>query len=1297
MKSAARKKLTIILGIFVLLAIIAALLLPRLIDPNQYHSRIVSELEKALGGTVRIGRISWGITNGVWIEVEEFSVAGSSAMPVDFKLPRFHANVSIPPLLKKKIVVKSLRLESPEAQVRLAPSRKEPAQKPESPPVGTKPAGIALPIEIEELIFTQGRVQVLDSLTLPGQQVVHAFSDVAITATNMALGQEIAFDVAMRDDAPSGFGALRAKGTLSGLTQAFTLENAKLTVKATLSPLHAEAVKPYLPSSPLVQRLGGSVSLAVNYESDLSSTNRWEGSVDISRMTYMDPSLWDAALRGDQATITYRVSLNPTQLSVEKLALNFGNLSLSASGAVENWKERPVIRNAELTSELPLLELVPLMPWKMLGESADILRPILEGGGKIAIEQAVLPELSLAELPATAEASLSAIAVTAQVSGVSVQLSPKVPKIRNINGTLKLANGIAQVEGLRTQFGTIDLPQISARITKLPGKPRVEATVKGDLKVKKDSDEEVAAFLRRLGLEEVSGAADLDAAVTLETSQPEKVQVQGNVGLRGVRAKTVLSPARLEGLNADLAITPDVGLITNLSTTVVVPAVSSAPGGRFTLELQGRVDEWSRQPSVTLQRFKTSPVSLPVVASLVPWEKLGESSEPVKETLLNGGTVTIEEVTLPRIDLLNLPKKPAQLLPMAKGAASFADLVVEPSSILPSFEEIKGRVNLEKGVLTVTGVKGRVGPLSLPELNVRVTQMEDHPKVTVRAKGPVELAETRDEKVEDLLKRYGLKTLVVSADIDMRADFDASRQDGWIADGSLVITGVRAEAFSEAVVMDNLQGRVRVNRKKSTNITAENITGQVNQAPVQLSGKVMGVGAPDLVVDVKANAKQLDLAHLRELFPALKKHGLAGRLDMDLDLYIPYAAARKSRLNGMLAVQNLNFQWAGIIVEKGDAELNLKGSTATIKRVQMQVNEQVLAITGKIANPVEPDIELVVTSPDLNLDRLLRQEKAERSGEKSSKEAGGKGAHGPRLKANGKAELPAVARNMAARFRVKAEQGQYRDLRYQNLKLDAVYDRGVITQYDLSFDMEGGRVATKGSVDLRDPEHPTFTASQSITSLMVEKIAPVLGVLRDSVSGPISWSGELQGKAGSSEDLRASLHGNLQIQIGPGTITKIGRGGELMARMLSLASLRGILTASVFGDFANKGLPYQRIIAQASFDNGNMDLKDFRFESNALNLDAQGRINLVEERMDIRAKLKPLGMVTTVVGIVPLVGKVAASLTEIHLNVSGSLDDPQISLVPAGLGVADAIQDEARGVGRVLKGFTDFFGTGENK
>ena len=98
------------------------------------------------------------------------------------------------------------------------------------------------------------------------------------------------------------------------------------------------------------------------------------------------------------------------------------------------------------------------------------------------------------------------------------------------------------------------------------------------------------------------------------------------------------------------------------------------------------------------------------------------------------------------------------------------------------------------------------------------------------------------------------------------------------------------------------------------------------------------------------------------------------------------------------------------------------------------------------------------------------------------------------------------------------------------------------------------------------------------------------------MSGPISLSGRLQGKTGSSEDLLAGLHGNLEAQIGPGKLARIGRGGDFLARMLSLTSFRGIFTGSVFENFAGNGLPYQRITAQVAFNNGNMDLTNFRFD-----------------------------------------------------------------------------------------------------
>jgi hypothetical protein len=96
MKPATKKKLALVLGIVVLLAIITSLILPKLIDPNRYHDRIISELVKALGGSVRIGHISWGVLKGLWLEVDGFEITGASAFPLDFKLSRIYAGVAIP-------------------------------------------------------------------------------------------------------------------------------------------------------------------------------------------------------------------------------------------------------------------------------------------------------------------------------------------------------------------------------------------------------------------------------------------------------------------------------------------------------------------------------------------------------------------------------------------------------------------------------------------------------------------------------------------------------------------------------------------------------------------------------------------------------------------------------------------------------------------------------------------------------------------------------------------------------------------------------------------------------------------------------------------------------------------------------------------------------------------------------------------------------------------------------------------------------------------------------------------------
>ena len=259
MKPTTRKKLAVLLGVLVLLGIIISVLLPSLIDPDQYHDRIVSELERAVGGTVHVGHITWGILKGIGLQVDGFEITGASAFPMDFRLSRIRASVSLFPLLKKKIVLSRLLLESPDVRLRLQSGPQKPTQEQESLPVGAKPAGIALPIEIEQLLVTKGSVSLEGSTTMPGKPITLDIGDIEIQATNLGPGHEMHFDVSMKDNDVPGLGNLKAQGAFVGLTDSLTLQNPRLTVHAMFSSLHVDALKPYLGDAHWVQRLSGSL------------------------------------------------------------------------------------------------------------------------------------------------------------------------------------------------------------------------------------------------------------------------------------------------------------------------------------------------------------------------------------------------------------------------------------------------------------------------------------------------------------------------------------------------------------------------------------------------------------------------------------------------------------------------------------------------------------------------------------------------------------------------------------------------------------------------------------------------------------------------------------------------------------------------------------------------------------------------------------------------------------------------------------------------------------------------------
>ncbi len=1298
MKSKTKKRLGISLIILLILIVVGIFTLPKLIDPNNYHDLIVKNMKEAIGGEISLGHMSWGIANGVWLEVDGFSIVNAPDIPGDVKLSRIYANAAVLPLLTKKVVLKKVLIESPELKIKLEPGTAKNEQDTKDAAVAddTEYTGFKLPVEIEigQLTVEVNRLEIDDAMTLPGQTLVHIFTDVDLAATNVVLGEEMAFNLSLRDEAASGLGEIKAQGTFSGLTNTFTLENPNLKVKAELTGLHTNAFKPYLKDSPLEKSIDGSVSMEVNYEGDLSKKHHLEGELDLSKLTYTDTTMWDAPLPGQKTTLTFRATLDPKDITVEKMALILGDLSLSVQADVKDWDKDPVIKNTEVSFDLPLVELIPLVPWKSLGENADLIRSKLEGGGKISSNKVVLPDIALSEFPPNVDDMLPKIEMVAQLVGITVQPFPEGLKLENINGTIHLVNGVAQLKGFQSQFGSTTLPELSAKISNLLENPKIEASIIGQLKVNETFNEEYGKTIRDLGLEKLAGAAEVDLTLVLDSARSEDFQVQGNIGLRDMLVKTAHSPALLQGLNADIAITPEVADLSQFSSTVSLKAGATSPKEQFNLEFKGRIDDWRRNPAITIHGLKTSPIFLSLLASMVPWDKLGESAKPVKEILVSGGTLTIEDLALPKIDLSKPPKDPTRLIPKVKLVAIFDDITV-PSmkKTLPRVEGITGSLNLENDTLTADKVSAKVGPLSLPTINLHAKNLSTKPKVTLSAKGPIKVAAASNEEVKKLLKEYGFKSLTGSADVDMKAEFDQAKPKSWTANGSLILKGIHAESHPAGVTMDNLTGGIKFNRKQTMDITVEDVKTMINKAPVQVSGKFLRIGSPKMLVTTKISTKQLNLAHLGALLPTLKEFKLSGLLDMNVSAHVPYDTPTNTRLNGTLTAKNAGFQLASsdLLIKKANTKIELTGQDAKIKSMALIVNDQQVSLSGQISNPVEPKVQLLITSPNLDIGRLIPAEKADKPTSKPTKGKEGKKEPAPAKKA-GKTELPPMARKLTADIQVKVDQGRYRKLQFQKLNVTLHYVRGVVENYELiMFGPKNGQLKTKGSLDLRDLDHIAFVEDHDIQNLDLENIASVYKIEKLPITGPLSLKGQLKGHTGNAKELLGSLDGHLNMKMGPGHLKEVGKLGGLFSKIFSMASLQSIFSGRMLEDLSGDGIRYNIINADTTITKGSL-VNKIHLGSDAMNVDSEGTIDLVNETIKTKALLEPLATVNKALDFVPILGKAAGDLIKVRIDIEGPLENPKIQtsqvkqVGTAVKSVGEGTGDFFKGIGKGIKG-----------
>jgi uncharacterized protein YhdP len=212
-----------------------------------------------------------------------------------------------------------------------------------------------------------------------------------------------------------------------------------------------------------------------------------------------------------------------------------------------------------------------------------------------------------------------------------------------------------------------------------------------------------------------------------------------------------------------------------------------------------------------------------------------------------------------------------------------------------------------------------------------------------------------------------------------------------------------------------------------------------------------------------------------------------------------------------------------------------------------------------------------------------------------------------------------------------------------------------------------------------------------IKALDLGKVASLFDMEGLPINGPISLKGQLKGHTGSAKELLGSLDGHLNADIGPGHLKEIGKLGALFGKVFSVASLQSIFSGRMLQDLSSDGIRYNIINADTTFTKGTL-INKIHLGSDAMNVDSEGTIDLINESIKTKAILEPLATVNKALDFVPILGKAAGDLIKIRIDIEGPLENPKIKtsqikqVGTAVKSVGEGTVDFLKGIGKGLKG-----------
>lgn len=360
-------------------------------------------------------------------------------------------------------------------------------------------------------------------------------------------------------------------------------------------------------------------------------------------------------------------------------------------------------------------------------------------------------------------------------------------------------------------------------------------------------------------------------------------------------------------------------------------------------------------------------------------------------------------------------------------------------------------------------------------------------------------------------------------------------------------------------------------------------------------------------------------------------------------------------------------------LENVGGSLDFKNGDVQINALNFQLNDSILNIGGVVRNPTDqPTADIRVDSPYLDgrdIMILNSLQHADRTGKSQA------GRTGPVLKAD-----------------IRAASGRMDRLAFEKLQTNVMFEHNTLTLNGIGLDALGGKLTGNGRINLPTGGSPRYEMHFDLDKLSADQCLQFLDVKDRLITGAFSARGDLTAEGNDLDGLKKTALGRVQVKIDEGMLARFA----VLSKIFSILNISQLLKFQL-PDMVRGGMPYRRIAATLSFENGTVSTQDLFLQSDAMNLSAVGAIDMARgEFVDTVVGVQPLQTVDKVVSLIPVVGWILTDenrrVISVYFEVRGGLDDPSVTAIPV-KSIARGVFDIFRNVFQLpVKLFTD---TGE--